>query len=378
MKFTISRGELLAALSSCARIVGKSTIPILGNAHLRAAPGGVTITTTDLELSISIACAAKVETPGEITLPAKQLHDFARRLPEAAEILFELLDGFRVSMRAGRSKAIALGLAATDYPVGLFGDHAFDAALDVEAGELARILARALPCASGDAARFYLMGVYLHPVEVEGAPALRAVATDGAALTQSHLLLYAPASFPGVIVPEKAAVEIQKIAAAHKGTLRLSVSSVRVELAAGPIMLTSKVIDGTYPDYPRVIPLGATRIATLEREELAAAAGRVATFADGGKSGPVLRLDFGPSGLTIAARDFDKGAAEELVDADYDGAPLTIGFAARLLDELLAQIPGDTIRLEMIDAGSPMLLRSLAGSPELSVLMPCRVSAHGQ
>lgn len=394
MKLTIPREKLAAALAGLVRVVERrSTIPILQNIRLVARDGRLEASATDLELAMTVAVGEGVAVlaEGETTVEAARLGEIARKLPAGAEVTLALAeDGRAVKVTAGRARFDLLALPAADFPDLEGGD--FPARYEIDAATLAAAIAATEFAISDEETRYYLNGIYLHTAEAEagadaegraepaageegeGGRVLRLVATDGHRLAQRDLAAPAGAEgAPGVIVPRKAIAEAKRLAAtAEKGAVvEIAVSETKIRFRLGEAALTSKLIDGVYPDYRRVIPRRNARIARLDRAALAAAADRVGTIAEA--KGRAVRMDFAERGLTLAAKNPDAGEASEEIDCAWQGDPLAIGFNGRYVGDCLSVFGAEAIELALDSPGAPALLRAPGDESLLVVLMPMRV-----
>lgn len=373
MNLTIPRDALLPALAALNRVVEKrNTIPVLSNILLRAENGALALKATDLDIEATASAPADIAAPGAITAPAAMLHDIARKLPADAAITLEAADG-RMTVRAGRSRFTLQTLPEEDFPDISAGELPHSFALAAEAvTAMADKVAFAI---STEETRYYLNGIFMHVAEGADGTLLTFVATDGHRL--SRLGMPAPAGtegMPGVIIPRKAVGEIARLAAAlPKETLRFSVSPSKIRVEAGPFALVSKLIDASFPDYKRVIPSGNDKRAVLDAAALRAALDRVSTISS--ERGRAVKLSLGEGALRLSVSNPDAGDAAEEIDADYDAAPLEIGFNARYLLDILGALGGDTVLIKLADPGSPTILQTRDGAEHLTVLMPMRVNS---
>lgn len=348
MTLSINRADLSKALSSVTKVVeGRNTIPILGNVLLQAEGGKLTVTGTDLDISV----ATSVPADGELgtTVDAKRLSDIARRL-SGETVTMEVKDGNLV-VKSGRSRFTLPTMPVADFPSLDAGPPDAEFNLD-----LAGLVAPVKFAMSNEATRYYLCGVYLH--EAEGK--LRAVATDGHRLAHSTV---AGAVLPfGVIVPAKT------VGLIPAGAIDVSLSKHKIRMATADTIIVSKLIDGTFPDYQRVIPANNDRALTVDRDDLAKAIGRVASVAT--ERGKAARLTLTAAGLAIDMRS-DDGTAHEEVTAEYDGPDMEIGFNSQYLGDVLGALTGDTVTVKLSEAGSPGIFTG-AGDV-LALCMPMRV-----
>ncbi|MBN8921184.1 MAG: DNA polymerase III subunit beta, partial [Rhizobiales bacterium] len=220
--------------------------------------------------------------------------------------------------------------------------------------------------------RYYLNGIYLHVPAGDGAPKLRAVATDGHRLAQYELP--APegaAGMPGVIIPRKTVGELQRLIDNAETEVRIELSQSKIRFAIGEVVLTSKLIDGTFPDYGRVIPLGNDKELKVDKHDFEAAVDRVSTVSS--ERGRAVKLSLAGSRLMLSVTNPDSGSATEELEVEYGGDPLDIGFNSRYLLDIAAQIDGESAILKLADPGSPTLIQDTAAAGTLYVLMPMRV-----
>lgn len=373
MKLTLPRAALLKVIEAPQRIIErKTTIPVLSNMLLAATGERLTVTGTDLDIEIRTSCAASVATPGTLTVPGHLLHDIARKLPEGCEVAIEAQENGRLTVKAGRARFTLPTLPAEEYPDITAGEmpHAFT----MEARALGGLIAATEFAISTEETRYYLSGIYLHVTDTH----LVGVATDGHRLARLKTALPdGAAELPGVIMPRKTVAEIGRLVDKAKGEVALALSATKLRLTVEgdtPVTLTSKLIDGTYPDYQRVIPAGNDRLAVLDLAGLAAAVDRVATVSREG--GRAVRLEFTAGQVTLSVTSPETGEAREEMEATYTGPDLSIGFNARYLADILATLARDgtdTVLIRLNDAGSPTILQTGEDAALLTVLMPMRV-----
>ncbi len=372
MQVTLERAALLKALGHVHRVVERrTTIPILSNVLVSAAPGSVLLKATDLDLEVTERLPADVAQPGATTLPAHILYEIVRKLPEGAQVSLEGGDDAgQLLLRSGRSRFQLQALPESDFPDLAAGD--FTHQFKLPAGDVKKLIDKTQFAISNEETRYYLNGIYVHSVESEGRTMLRAVATDGHRLARIEIA--APpgsAGMPGIIIPRKAVTEVQKLIEdlAHEVTIEISPTKARFSF--DDVVLTTKLIDGTFPDYMRVIPAGNDKFLTVERELFQQAVDRVSTISS--ERGRAVKLAMADGKLTLSVNNPDSGSAVEELEVDYAAAPLDIGFNARYLLDITNQLDGDTALFKLADPGSPTVVLDREGASALYVLMPMRV-----
>ena len=375
MKATIERAKLLRCLSHVQSVVERrNTIPILSNVLIEAhADGTVKIMATDLDLQVIESLeAVSVEAPGAITVSAHLLFDIARKLPDGSQVSIETADN-RMAVKAGRSRFSLPTLPRDDFPVIVEGD--LPTSFELPARVLAELIDRTRFAISTEETRYYLNGIFLH-VSDDDQPVLKAAATDGHRLARFTLPRpEGAAGMPDVIVPRKAVGELRKLLEESLDgnvEIDLSASKIRFTLGGeGGVVLTSKLIDGTFPDYSRVIPTGNDKLLRLDPKSFYEGVDRVATIAT--EKTRAVKMGLETDKVTLSVTSPDNGTAAEEVPADYASEAFEIGFNANYLKDILGQIDGDTVEMHLADAGAPTLIRQDEKSPALYVLMPMRV-----
>lgn len=348
----------------------RNAIAILSNVLLDSRDGGLALTTNDMDLSMVERVPAETGQEGATTVPAHTLHDIVRKLPDGAQVELDATGEGRLTLRAGRSKFSLSTLPVEDFPVMSEGDmgHQFM----VGADELRALIDRTEFAMSTEETRYYLNGIYLHAAENEGNAVLRAVATDGHRLAQFDIPLpEGAAGMPGVIVPRKTVGELSKLIAESDGEIEVSLSEAKIRFAFDGSVLTSKLIDGTFPDYTRVIPDGNDKQLEVSCKEFAAAVDRVSTIST--EKSRAVKLAIADKSLVLSATSPEHGSADEEIEVSYDSEALEIGFNSKYLLDITRRIEGDTAQLHLADAASPTLVRDSADANALYVLMPMRV-----
>ena len=373
MKLTIERTALLKALGHVQSVVERrNTIPILSNVLLTAEREQVGFSATDLDMEIIDQGVAQVDVPGQITAPAHTLYEIVRKLPEGADVSLSFTgDDPRLQVQAGRSRFNLPVLPAGDFPV--MSSDGLSARIPVDANDLARLIDKTRFAISTEETRYYLNGLYVHTVVENGEAKLRCVATDGHRLALAEMP--APegaAGQPGVIIPRKTINEVRRLLDDAGETVDFQVSAQKVRFEFGQAAaLTSKVIDGSFPDYMRVIPRDNARIMLVDNTLFAQAVDRVATIS--AEKSRSVKLAFDLDRVTLTVRNMEAGQGVEEVEIGYSEEPFEIGFNARYLLDVAGQITGETAHFKFADPASPTLVLD-PGDPGVQyVLMPLRV-----
>lgn len=372
MKITIDRADLMRALSHVQSVVERrNTIPILSNVRMDATEGMMTLTATDMDLEMRESVAASIEEEGSTTVPAHTFHDIVRKLPDDAQVNLTLEPGgAMMTVTAGRSKFKLSCLPVADFPE--LGSGDMDVTFTVPANGLRELVDRTRFAMSNDETRYYLNGAYLHAADANGLPVLRAVATDGHRLAQFEMPLPEGATnMPGVIIPRKAVAEIRKLVEEAAADITIQLSENKIRFAFDHIVMTSKLIDGTFPDYQKVIPQGNDKIVEVNPKIFTSAIDRVSTISN--EKTRAVKLAIDGSTMTLSAQSPDAGSATEDIEVSNDNTTLEIGFNSKYLLDITAQIESEQCRMVLADAGGPTILQDTADASALYVLMPLRV-----
>jgi DNA polymerase III subunit beta len=375
MKFKADRATLLKALAHVQSVVEKrNTIPILANVLIAVRDGKLSLTATDMEIAVIEDVPASTTRNGACTAPAATLYEIVRKLPEGAEVELDHPGGdAQLTLRAGRYSTHLVVLPTDDFPSMTAGalPHRFT----LTAQQLRGLVDRTRFAISTEETRYYLNGIYLHVADSEGTRVLRAVATDGHRLARVEIeeLPEGAGGMPGVIIPRKTINELRKLLDEVSGGVELALSDTRIQFHVDSILLTSKLIDGTFPEYERVIPRGNDKVLRVGKKDFADAVGRVAAIS-AERSRPV-KLTLQRDLLVLSAASPEQGTATEELDGErvkYESSPLEIGFQARYLNDITDQIEGD-VEFCFADGSAPTVVRDATDSSALYVLMPMRV-----
>ncbi len=374
MRFTVDRATLLKALAHVQSVVEKrNTIPILANLMLAVRNGRLSLSATDMEIAVVEDVAATTTEDGATTAPAVTLYEIVRRLPDGAEIELHHSGGDApLELRAGHYRTSLMVLPTEDFPSMMAASlpHHFS----LPAGALGTLIDRTRFAISMEETRYYLNGIYLHATESDGVNLLRAVATDGHRLARVEQPLPEGAvDMPGVIVPRKTVLELRKLLEETTEAVEVGLSDTRIQFRVGPVTLTSKLIDGTFPDYERVIPRTNDKVLRVGKRDFSEAVARVAAISTE-RSRPV-KLSLTRDHLVLSAISPEQGTATEELDSErvaYEASPLDIGFQARYLSDITDQI-ADRVEFRFSDGTAPTVVQDASDASALYVLMPIRV-----
>jgi len=367
MKATIERATLLKSLSHVQSVVERrNTIPILSNVLIEAREdGSIRLMATDLDLQVDESIQANVATAGATTVSAHTLFDIVRKLPEGSQVELNAAEG-KMQLSAGRARFNLSTLPRDDFPVIAEGD--LPTKFELPAATLRQIIDKTRFAISTEETRYYLMGIFLHLADDQ----LKAAATDGHRLARVTVPKPDGADgMPDVIVPRKCVAELRKLLEELEGTVEVSMSPTKIRFGLGSAVLTSKLIDGTFPDYNRVIPTANDKLLKLDPKSFAQGVDRVSTIASEKTRAVKMMVD--RDKVTLSVSSPEAGTATEEIAADYGSDGIEIGFNARYLLDILSEIDGDTVEVHLADAAAPTLLRENDKSEALYVLMPMRV-----
>ena len=348
----------------------RNTIPILSNVRLDAGEGYLSLNATDMDLDIVDKGDADVSQPGATTARAQTLYEIVRKLPEGSQVEFDSDGEGQLLLKSGRSRFTLTCLPTDDFPVMSGGEmeHKFS----LPASEIRSLIDRTRFAISTEETRYYLNGIYLHAAERNGSKVLRAVATDGHRLASVEGPLPNTADgMPGVILPRKTVGELRKLIDETVDEIAVELSETKIRFTFDSVILTSKLIDGTFPDYERVIPVGNDKEMVVNCKSFAEAVDRVSAIST--EKSRAIKLSLISGTLTLSASSPESGTATEELEVNYTGEAVDIGFNSSYLLDITRQIEGDNARFTLADAASPTILSETDDSSALYVLMPMRV-----
>ena len=365
MKLTAEREKLLAPLQAVIGVVERrQTMPVLTNVLLAVREGQLSITATDLEVELVASTEVAVQEAGDITVPGRKFLDILRALPEKVSVSLAV-EGEKVVIKAGRSRFSLTTLPAVEFPV--IDDINSQQTVQVPRKELLRLLEKTHFSMAQQDVRYYLNGLLL---EIDGL-VLRAVATDGHRLALCEVALAAkPKTTQQVIVPRKGVLELQRVLT-EDGVAELAIGTNHVRAQIGDIRFTSKLIDGRFPEYSRVIPAAPASAIRADRDILRQALQRTAILSNEKYRG--IRVTVKRNVVIVQAHNPEQEEAEEEIEVAYDGADLEVGFNVNYLLDALAAIDGQEVELGLTDSNSSCLIRSPGAASARYVVMPMRL-----
>lgn len=373
MKFTIDRSVFLKALSHGQSVVERrTTVPILSNVLLRATPMGLSMMTTDTDIALIETVPATVAQPGATTVSAQMLFEIVRKLSEGTTIELAFLpETGQLNLKSGRSRFNLSCLPAEDFPQLTQGELPYHFTLPIAIFK--KLLDRAKFAMSTEETRYYLNGIHLHTIDREGQKTLRSVATDAHRLAYIEVPLPQGAEdMPGIIIGRKTVTEVRKLVDDAASEVTISLSPTRIEFAFENAVLSSRLIDATYPEYEKAVPLGNDKMAIIDAKAFAAAVDRVATVSN--DKVRAIKVNLHNNMLVLSAASHDLGDAVEEITVDFPhDTPIEIGFNARYLLDIAQQIDEDEAQVLLANGDAPAIIKGMLDQEATYVLMPMRV-----
>lgn len=372
MKVTLERNHLLKSLGHVHRVVERrNTYPILANVLMSATAEGLDLRATDLDIEVTETVPAMTATPGVTTVPAHTLYEIVRKLSDGAEIVLETDGADQMQITSGRSRFHLACLNPDGFPDLKSGS--FTHTFSIPAGTLKDLIERTQFAISNEETRYYLNGIFIHTIDSGDGIVMRAVATDGHRLARVEA--EAPsgaAGMPGIIVPRKTVAEVLKLLDGVEGDVAVELSDTKIRFTLGGVVLLSKLIEGSFPDYERVTPKNNDKLLRVDRDSLSKAVDRVSTIASE-RGGKAVKLALSENLLELSVTNPDHGTANEELAVEFDVEAFEIGFNARYLLEIISQIRTENALFLFNDSGSPTLVREDTETQAQFVLMPMRV-----
>lgn len=372
MKVTLERNHLLKSLGHVHRVVERrNTYPILANVLIKADGDGLDLRATDLDIEVTEHVPAMVGTPGTTTVPAHTLYEIVRKLADGAEVKLEVDGNEQMAITSGRSRFHLACLSPDGFPDLKSGT--FSHTFSMPAAALRELIERTQFAISNEETRYYLNGIYFHTIEVDGETVFRAVATDGHRMARAETEAPKGADgMPGIIVPRKTVAEVQKLLDGVDGDVEVELSDTKIRFSVAGVVLLSKLIEGTFPDYDRVTPKNNDKEMKVDRSIFATAVDRVSTIASE-RGGKAVKLTASEGQLELSVTNPDHGTANEELAVSFEQDNFEIGFNARYLLDIVGQIRSDNVVFMFNDSGSPTLVLEEGDANALYVLMPMRV-----
>lgn len=371
MKVTIERSALQGAIGHASSVVERrTTAPVLSNVLIDAAKEAISFRATDLDVESISRASGEIERPGATTVPALILNEIVRKLPEGAQIGLEAnAETARLEITAGRSHFSLATLPREDFPFMASAEYACN--FTISAHMLRRLVDKARFAMSNEETRLYLNGLYLYSAERDGKFYLRAAATDGHRMARVEVECPPEAEgMDGVIIPRKTVGELHKLLEVEQNIV-VSVSETKIRFATPEFTLTSKVVDGNFPDIERVIPVGNQKRLLVDAAEIASAVDRVAVISSERSRG--VKFSLSEDRLVLSVQAPDAGLAEEEIAVGWDSEALEIGFNARFISEIMAQIERENAIIMLQGVGDQALITEEGDDSALYVVMPMRV-----
>ncbi len=364
MKFSVAREDLLAPLQAVIGVVERrQTMPILANVLLTVRESRLLITATDLEVELVAACTVEVQQAGDITVPGRKFLDILRALPGQSTVNVSQ-EKDKVTIRAGRGRFTLACLPATEFPV--IEDINAQQNVRIATKDLRVLLDKTHFSMAQQDVRYYLNGMLLEMEDM----ALRAVATDGHRLAICEVALAAKTTKQQVIVPRKGVLELQRLLE-DEGEVELAIGTNHVRAQIGDIRFTSKLIDGRFPEYSRVIPAAPPHSVSADRDVLRQALQRTAILSNEKYRG--IRMSVKSSSMTVQAHNPEQEEAEEEIEVSYSGDELEVGFNVNYLLDALSAVDGVEVEVGLTDSNSSCLIKSPGEAAARFVVMPMRL-----
>ena len=375
MEFKINSTDLLKALSHIHGIVEvRHTLPILSNIILEAKDDKLILSSTNLDIYCSDKIKAEVLQSGEVSVSAVTFFEIIKRLPSGSEVLMIMEEGENeIRLTCGRSKFNLSTLKTDDFPI--ISDSDLSTNFVLSADELIRIIDKTKFAVSNEETRYYLNGIFLHKAERNSIQFLRAVATDGHRLAQYDIPLPQGAEdITGIIIPKKTIYELRKVLDDANGDVSVSLNENKIKFSFNDLKVVSKVIDGTFPDYTKVIPQKNDKNFKTNNSDLKNAIDRVSAVAANEESkSKAIKFCIENNSLSLSVESQSKGSANEMIDVNYSGDKVDIGFNSKYIIDICNEVDGDEISISLFDSISPAIILDKTDENLFFVLMPMRI-----
>jgi DNA polymerase-3 subunit beta len=371
MKFTVDKNILFKSLSHVQSIVEKkNTLPILSNILLEVKDNSLVLSATDMDISITEKLNCNVIEIGSTTVSAQTLYDIIRKLPDSCEIEIISNDGKIMTLRAGKSKFSLGCLSKEDFP--LIEIDNLENEINIDSDMLLTLIDKTRFAISNEETRYFLNGIYFHKKEHNEKNILSIVATDGHRLAKFDYEFKDNLNeLPGVIIPKKTINELFKLLGDYEGSVRINLNSNKIVFFIGETILISKLIDGNFPDYKRVIPTDNNNILKINRHSLSLAVDRVSTIIN--DKSPIIKFKLLKNLMNMSSANNENGTATEDIVTDYKGDEIEIGFNSKYILEMINNLEDQDILLNFKDSSSPVTAVEDSKPGLIYVLMPMRV-----
>jgi len=375
MEFKINSSDLLKALSHIHGIVEvRHTLPILPNIILKAKDNELTLSSTNLDIYCADKIKADVSIAGEISVSAVTFFEIVKRLPSGSEVVMTMEEGENeIILKCGRSKFNLSTLKTDDFPI--ISDNDLSTNFVLSADELIRIIDKTKFAVSNEETRYYLNGIFFFFFDRNSIQFLRAVATDGHRLAQYDIPLpHGAEDITGIIIPKKTIFELRKVLDDANGDVSISLNENKIKFTFNDLKIISKVIDGTFPDYTKVIPQNNNKNFTTNNNELKNAIDRVSAVAANEESkSKAIKLSLEDNKLNLSVESQSKGSANEIIDISYDGDKVDIGFNSKYIIDICNEVDGEEVDISLLDSVSPAIILDKTDENLFFVLMPMRI-----
>ena len=371
MKITLEKNKIFKSLSHVQSIVEKkNTIPILSNILIEAKNNSLILSATDMDISITETLSCNVIENGSATVPAHTLYDIIRKLSDSSEIEFVSNDGKIFSIRSGKSRFSLSCLPKEDFPIIEIDD--LKSELSIESQELLRLIEKTRFAISNEETRYFLNGIYFHKTKDSQNELLSMVATDGHRLAKVEFNSTDKVSeIPGVIIPRKTIYELCKLLSDYNGSVRINIDPNKIIFYVDKSVLISKLIDGSFPDYQKVIPEDNDNILTVNRNTFCTAVDRVSTITN--EKSPAIKFKLLKNIMNMTSIDSESGQATEDIVTEYSGNEMEIGFNSKYILEMISNLDDENVIFSFKDSSSPVIAKEQSSPNLIYVLMPMRV-----
>ena len=371
MEFIVNRDIFLKSLShACGIIEKKTTLPILSNILIDVKDSKIRITATDLDIIYSEEVPLlELKKEGATTVSANILHDILRKLEPNSKVELSLLDTNKLKLTSDNSKFNLLCMTSDNFP--LSNEDMKQEAFEISSQKLLKLLNKSKISISNDETRHYLNGIYLHKTNLENKSFLTGVATDSHRLSSSSLEIDSKTDFESIILPKKTIFQLISLLEQNTNIIKISNNKSKIQFKMDHAILISKVIDGRFPDYSKVVPKDNDKILEIKLNEFKDSIERVSTVSSDHKEG--LKMNISKEKLQLLVNNPNSGEAIENIKAKFNSSDMSISFNSRYLIDIASQIENSSIIISLKDPGSPVLIKDLSDRKSYHVVMPMKI-----